>query len=112
MEKRTEKTILKVTLGFLVVLLLGMSTLLVTAVSTGKNPVDILFLVDKEQAVVIAQNYAQGTVEEVEVATADNPVHEVEIQDGEKETEEEMGIMEKIFAGMFRRKEVDEEELK
>jgi len=42
MEKRTEKTILKVTLGFLVVLLLGMSTFLVTAISTGKNPVDLI----------------------------------------------------------------------
>ncbi len=83
-----EKTGLKVLLGFLVVMLVASSSMLVVAVTTGKSPIDILFPVDKEKAVVIAQNYApQGTVEEVEVATADNPVHEVEIQEGDKETE-------------------------
>ena len=39
MEKITERTILKIALGFLVVLILGMSTFLVTALVT-KNPVD------------------------------------------------------------------------
>ena len=40
MEKRTERTILKIVLGFLVILLLGMSTFLVTALATNKNPMD------------------------------------------------------------------------
>ncbi len=82
-----EKTGLKVLLGFLVVMLVASSSVLVAAISTGKSPIDILFPVDKEQAVTIAQNYVQGTVGEVEVATVDNQVHEVEIRNVDKETE-------------------------
>lgn len=42
MEKRTERTILKVTLGFLIVVLLGISTFLVTALATDNNPIDFI----------------------------------------------------------------------
>lgn len=85
MEKNAGRTILKIVLGFIVVVVLGMSTLLVTAISTGKNPMHMLFPVDEQQAVSIVQAKVRGTVQEVEIPTSSNPVYEVEMNDGDTE---------------------------
>lgn len=88
MNKRTEKTILKVTLGVLVVAVLTVGSIIVTAISVNKNPKE-LFEDDSEDVAItgdaleLASDAAlayigQGKVTETEVGDEEG-YYEVEI---------------------------------
>jgi len=60
-----ERIILKITLGFIVVMLLGMSTFLTTALVTDKNPVDFI------SSIRVGDNTKLSESEEVDVNKVD-----------------------------------------
>ncbi len=77
-----EKTMVKVFLGVLVVLLVGVSTLFVSAVQTAKT---------QEEVESIATTVASGTVTEVETGSYNgNEIYSVELTDGDTETDVEI----------------------
>jgi len=86
MDKRTEKVVLKVALGFLAVLILGISSLLVVALMNDEGADSAATVNDqgisRQQAIALASSVVEGKVTEVEFGDG---IYEVEIMDGETE---------------------------
>ena len=99
-----ERTIINITLGVLIILLVGLSTLLVTALS-GQ-----LFPINKEQAVIIAQSKVQGQVTEIEEPTEKNPIYEVEVKHEDKESEVKVDANSGDIISIEEEEEDDEDE--
>lgn len=93
MENKTHRTILKITLGFLVVMLLGMSTLFVSGIVLNKNP-------------SLEKNYEGAITTGAIVKVENNEVETIEDEDEEDDENEVQVSSENAFITEEKAKEI------